>query len=217
MRLVNLVGRIAGSDPALADHPVLVMAHLDHLGRGWPDVRAGNQGQVHPGADDNASGVAALLELARTLAAEPPRKRPVLLAVTTGEEAGLLGSRHLLAGLDDRHLPFACLNLDTVGRLGSGKILVLDTASAREWRHVFMGVGYTTGAPIEIASQPLDASDQGACLERGVPAVQLTSGPNPDYHRPSDTADRLDAAGLTRVAGGGPGGDRPTWPTGQSR
>jgi S1-C subfamily serine protease len=62
-----------------------------------------------------------------------------------------------------------------------------------------MGVGYTTGAPVAVVSEPLDASDQVACLERGIPAVQLFTGPTPDYHRPSDTADTIDAAGLVVV------------------
>ena len=105
IKLVNLVARVPGRDPKLENEPVLVMAHLDHLGRGWPDVREGNENQIHPGADDNASGVAVLLELARAMAAEPPRPRPVLFAVVTGEEAGLVGSRHLLESMA---MPTSC-------------------------------------------------------------------------------------------------------------
>ncbi len=199
MELVNLVARIPGSDPKLARDPVLVLAHLDHLGRGWPDVRAGNEGIVHPGADDNASGVAVLLELARTMAAEPPRARPVVFAVVTGEEAGLLGSRHYLNSLPEGSLPYACVNLDTVGRLSDGKLYVLNADTAREWRFIFMGVGYTTGAPVAVVSESLDASDQVACIDRGVPAVQLFTGPTADYHRPSDAAETIDAEGLVVV------------------
>jgi len=199
MELVNLVAKIPGSDSELDDDPVLVLAHLDHLGRGWPDVRTGNEGKIHPGADDNASGVAVLLELARTMAAEPPRPRPVIFAVVTGEEAGLLGSRHYLDSLHEDSLPFACVNLDTVGRLSDGKLYVLNADTAREWRFIFMGVGYTTGAPVAVVSEPLDASDQVACIDRGVPAVQLFTGPTADYHRPSDTAETIDAEGLVVV------------------
>jgi hypothetical protein len=199
MELVNLVARIPGSDPQLDAQPVLVLAHIDHLGTGWPDVRAGNEGQVHPGADDNASGVAVLIELARTMAAEPPRPRPVMFAVVTGEEAGLVGSRHLLSTLPPDVQPFACVNLDTVGRLADGKLYVLNADSAREWRFIFMGVGYTTGAPISVVSEPLDASDQVACIENGIPAVQLFTGPTPDYHRPTDTISTIDSEGLVVV------------------
>ncbi|MCG6949367.1 MAG: M20/M25/M40 family metallo-hydrolase [Acidobacteria bacterium] len=199
MELVNLVARIPGRDPTLRDQPVMVLAHIDHLGKGWPDVREGNQGRVHPGADDNASGVAVLLELARTMAAEPPRPRPVIFAVVTGEEAGLLGSRHLVGSLPEDVKPFACVNLDTVGRLADGKLYVLNTDTAREWRFIFMGVGYTTGAPVAVVSEPLDASDQVACIEKGIPAVQLFTGPTPDYHRPSDRAEIIDAEGMVVV------------------
>lgn len=199
MELVNLVARIPGRDPKLAKEPILVLAHLDHLGRGWPDVREGNEGEVHPGADDNASGVSVLLELARTMAAEPPRPRPVVFAVVTGEEAGLLGSRHLLGSMVTDSKPFACINLDTVGRLADGKLYVLNAETAREWRFIFIGVGYTTGAPVAVVSEPLDASDQVACIENGVPAVQLFTGPTTDYHRPSDTAETIDAEGLVVV------------------
>jgi len=199
MELVNLVARISGRDPKLADEPVLVLAHLDHLGRGWPDVREGNENQIHPGADDNASGVAVLLELARAMAAEPSRPRPVVFAVVTGEESGLLGSRHLLQSMVPDTKPFACVNLDTVGRLADGKLYVLNADTAREWRFIFMGVSYTTGAPVAVVSEPLDASDQVACIETGVPAIQLFTGPTADYHRPSDTVETIDADGMVVV------------------
>jgi hypothetical protein len=199
MELVNLVARVAGSDEALSDAPVVVLAHLDHLGRGWPDVRSENKGEIHPGADDNASGVAVLLELAKTMAAEPPRPRPVVFAVVTGEEAGLVGSRHFIASMSEGSQPFACVNLDTVGRLSDGKLYVLNAGTAREWRFIFMGVGYTTGAPVAVVSEPLDASDQVACIEHGIPAIQLFTGPTPDYHRPSDTVATIDADGMVVV------------------
>jgi hypothetical protein len=200
LTLTNLVGRIPGSDKTLADHPVLLLAHLDHLGQGWPDVRAGNAGLVHPGADDNASGVAVLLELAAALAAEPRPARPILVAITTGEEAGLVGSRHMLGAMAADRLPVVCLCLDTVGRLRDGRLYAIDTQSARELPFILMGAAATVGVPLQIAAERLDSSDQAACLERGVPGVQLFAGPTPDYHRPGDTADKLDAAGMGKIA-----------------
>ena len=200
MTLTNLVGRLPGTDATLASQPVVVLAHLDHLGRGWPDVRSGNEGLVHPGADDNASGVAVLLELARVMVVEPPRPRPVLFAVVTAEEAGRLGSRRLLERLTAAGSPLACVNLDTVGRLSEGKLYVLNADSAREWPFLFLGVGHAIGTSIEVVKEPLDSSDQMSCIEAGVPGVQLFTGPNADYHRPTDTADRIDGRGLTVVA-----------------
>lgn len=203
VEVTNLLARKRGSDPKLQDSPVLVMAHLDHLGTGWPDVRAGNEGKIHPGADDNASGVAALLSIAREIGGGPPAPRPVLFAVTTGEEAGLLGARRLLSDLaEEGRLPAACVNLDTVGRLEDGKVLVLGASSAREWRFLWMGVGYTTGLELDFAAEPLAASDQVACHEHGVPGVQVTTGPHADYHSPGDTAEAVDAEGLAEIAEG---------------
>ena len=92
------------------------------------------------------------------------------------------------------------LNLDTVGRLEGKKLLVLNSSSAREWKFIFMGVGYVTGVEAEMITQELDASDQVSFIEAGVPAVQLFSGPHSDYHRPSDTPDKIDATGLVKVA-----------------
>jgi hypothetical protein len=134
------------------------------------------------------------------MADEPPRPRTVLFAVVTGEEAGRLGSRHLLEGMPEDARPFACVNLDSVGRLADGELFVLNADSAREWRFIFMGVGYTTGAPIKVVPEPLDSSDQMSCIELGIPAVQLFTGPTPDYHRPSDTADTVDPDGMAVVA-----------------
>jgi hypothetical protein len=201
MELTNLVGKLPGRDPKLADQPVVVMAHLDHLGRGWPDVRAGNEGRLHPGADDNASGVAVMLELARTLADGPPTARPVLFAAVTGEEAGRIGSKKLLEVLTAEGAPFACVNLDTVGRLNEDdELLVLNASSAREWRFVFMGVEHTTGVPISVVNESLDSSDQFSCIEHGIPAVQLFTGAHEDYHRPSDTVEAIEPDGMVDVA-----------------
>ncbi len=195
--LVNLLGRLPGTDPALA--PVLLLAHLDHLGRA-PAGSDGAPGALLPGADDNASGVAAMLEIASALAAEPARPRPVWFAVTTAEEVGALGARHLVASLEPAH-PVACVNLDTVGRPRDGRLLALDGHSAREWRYALMGAAYTTGVETTLAPTPLGAADHAACLDAGIPAIQFTTGPHGDYHGPGDTADRVDATGEARVLG----------------
>ncbi|MFH1463850.1 MAG: M28 family peptidase [Pseudomonadota bacterium] len=193
----NLVAKIPGTDPSLA--PVLVMAHLDHLGLGGPQGDQANLGMIHPGADDNASGVATLLGLAGVLAGEPPRERTVVFAVTSAEEVGSVGAKALVASMGEQR-PFACLNLDTVGRLSGGRLYVLNSGSAREWPFIMMGVGYTTGLDVAIVPEPLDASDDRACLDVGVPGIQLFTGPHADYHQPTDTPDKIDRGGLASVA-----------------
>ncbi|WDT81383.1 MAG: M20/M25/M40 family metallo-hydrolase [Candidatus Manganitrophus sp.] len=198
----NVIGILPGSRPEWAGQSVVVGAHYDHLGEGWPDVHQGDKGKVHPGADDNASGVAILLELARVLAKEKPPERTVIFVAFSGEEAGRRGSKRFVA--HSKNFPpekmMGMVNLDTVGRLGQNKLLVFGTGSAEEWIHLFNGVGFVTGVPIQSAQKDLGTSDQVSFADAGVPAVQLNSGPNLDYHRPSDTADKIDQAGLIKVA-----------------
>jgi hypothetical protein len=200
--LRNVVGVIPGKNSELKGQSVVVGAHYDHLGLGWPDAREENKGKIHYGADDNASGVAVLLELARMLGKNLKPERSVVFVAFTGEEAGKRGSRHYLGSQKQypAKLCMGMLNLDTVGRLGGGKLLVLGAGSAREWAHIFRGAGFVTGVQVELVAEDLDASDQESFQEVGIPAVQLFSGPNLDYHRPTDTAEKIDAAGLLKIA-----------------
>jgi hypothetical protein len=198
----NVIGIIPGRNPQRKFQSLVVGAHYDHLGLGWPDVRLEYWGKIHPGADDNASGVAVLLELARVLGKSLKPKRTVVFVAFSGEEAGRKGSRYYVA--NQKRYPseqsIGMLNLDTVGRLGKKKLLVLGAGSAKEWIHIFRGAGYTTGVQVEIVAKELDSSDQKSFQEAGVPAVQLFTGPHLDYHRPSDTADKIDPEGLLKVA-----------------
>jgi len=202
IKMKNVVGVVPGRKKEFSGQSVVIGAHYDHLGLGWPDVRDGNTGKVHPGADDNASGVAVMLELARELKKNAGPERSVVFVAFTGEEAGRLGSRYYVA--HERRYPvdkcIGMLNLDTVGRLGKKKLLVLGAGSAREWPHIFSSVSLVTGVEYEVVSGELDSSDQVSFEADGVPAVQLFSGPHADYHRPSDTPDKIDPEGLEKVA-----------------
>ena len=201
----NVIGIVVGTNPAFAGQALVISAHYDHLGYGWPDARAGAKGKLHPGADDNASGVALLLELARLTAAAKP-ERTVIFAAFSGEEAGLVGSRHYVqaAKAGGARFPLSAhianLNIDTVGRLEEGKVVVFGAGSAREWPFIFGGATAVTGVQTSIVSKEVDASDHTAFVEAGVPAVQLFASTAVDYHRPSDTADKIDYAGLAKVA-----------------
>jgi C-terminal processing protease CtpA/Prc len=92
------------------------------------------------------------------------------------------------------------VDLDTVGRLSKKKLLILGAGSAKEWVHIFRGAGFVTGVETETVTGELDSSDQISFQEAGIPAVQLFTGPHADYHRPADTADKIDADGLVKVA-----------------
>jgi aminopeptidase N len=201
-RLVNVIGVLPGVAGGIDSSSVVVCAHYDHLGLGWPDVRKGNEGKIHPGADDNASGIAVMIELATHLARTSSPKRSVVFAAFTGEESGLRGSNYYVDRMS-RYPASKCIgaiNLDTVGRLGNGKVMVLNSSSAREWRFMFIGSSYVTGVESEIIMKDLDASDQVSFIRAGVPAVQIFSGPHGDYHRPSDTIDKIDEDGLVKIA-----------------
>jgi len=202
LKIVNVIGVIEGTDENLKDNPIVISAHYDHLGLGWPDVHKGDKGKIHYGADDNASGVAILLELAKTMGKSVKPKRTIVFLACSGEEAGLIGSRYFVAHSKDyfKGQIFANVNIDTDGSLFDKKLMVLNANTAREWKFIFMGTDYTTGVKTEVIEKELDASDQFAFIEKGIPAVQLFTGATANYHRPSDTYDKIDAKGMVKVA-----------------
>ena len=201
-RVHNVIGYLPGTNPAYADQAVLITAHYDHLGRGWPDARQSDAGRIHPGADDNASGVAVLIELARNFAAGAPPERNLVFVAFSAEEAGLLGSRYYAE--HPRPAPLegivGVINLDSVGRLEDQPISVLATGTAMEWPFVFRGVSAVTGIPSKSIAGAAASSDQRSFIERGVPGVQIFTGTHLDYHRPTDTPDKINATGMVKVA-----------------
>jgi aminopeptidase N len=199
--LRNVIGVLPGTKADWAGQSALLTAHYDHLGSGWPDVHKGDEGKLHPGADDNASGVAVMLELAKALAASEKPPRTIVFVAFSGEEEGLLGSKYYV-----EHPTFplektiGVINVDTVGRLFDKKLSVLATGSASEWQHIFRGAGFVTGVESRMIPDALESSDQKSFIDRGVPAVQIFTDPHADYHRPGDTADKVDGPGLVKVA-----------------
>ncbi len=198
----NVVGVIAGAKPDYDGQSVVISAHYDHLGRGWPDARQGFEGQIHNGADDNASGTAVLIELAEVMAQATAPDRSIVFAAFSAEEAGLLGAKHYAAnaGVYPIDQTIANLNMDTVGRLGDKKVMIFGGPSSDDWSVLFANAAAATGIDVELASSNLSASDNAAFVDASVPAVQIFSGANEDYHRPSDTADKIDPAGMVKIA-----------------
>jgi aminopeptidase N len=200
VRMRNVVGILPGRNTELARESVVIGAHYDHLG--LQGVRKEDAGKPHPGADDNASGVSVLLELASRLTLVANMERAVVFVAFTGEEAGRKGSRYFVQ--NEKRYPvtkaIAMINLDTVGRLGKNKLIVLGSGSAKEWSPFFQEAGKSLKIEIAEMAQELDSSDQKSFQEAGVPAVQFFTGPHADYHRPTDTADKIDGKGLAKVA-----------------
>jgi hypothetical protein len=217
---VNVVGVLRGSDPAVRDSAVLIDAHYDHLGIG----RAVNGDSIYNGADDDASGVVAVLEIARALTAGPRPRRTVIFAATTGEEVGLLGTRWYL-----RHpvVPIpqmsANLEIEMIGRPDS-----LAGGAGRAWLTGFerstMGATFArAGLPIgpdkRLDQQFFERSDNIAFARLGVPAHTLSSyNMHTDYHEPSDDLTHVDIPHMTAVIRAGAAaarlladGEAPRW------
>jgi hypothetical protein len=220
LRGLNVVGIVRGSDPQLREESVLIDAHYDHLGIGQPV--AGDS--IYNGADDDASGVVAVLTAARALAAGPPPRRTVVFLATTGEELGLLGTRWYIEhpAMSLEHT-VANLEIEMIGRPDS-----LAGGRGRGWLTGFdrstMGTRLAAaGIPVVADPRPdqhfFERSDNIAFALRGIPAHTLSSfGMHADYHQPSDDLGRVDLAHLVRLAAAAAqaarllaDGDPPAW------
>lgn len=178
---------------------IVVGAHYDHLGVG--EEGGPHAGTVHPGADDNASGVAVLEEVARLVLERGTPPRGVLFVLFSGEENGLLGSRAFLARDADRAERIAAMvNLDTVGRPGDDGFGILGVDSAPTFRSTLEGLNSAFGLELELIARSSGGSDEVAFLEKGIPALHVFGGAHADYHRPSDTAEKLDYEAMDRLA-----------------
>ena len=198
----NVVAMLEGRDPALRDQYVIIGAHYDHLGRGGAGSLAGTDtGQIHNGADDNASGVAGVLLAAELLTAGEPPARSIVFVAFTGEEMGLLGSARFVA---DSSIPpsrmRAMLNLDMVGRLGSDPLIVYGTGTADEWTQLVEAAGEGAGVELVLNPEGYGPSDHTSFYARDVPVLHFFTNVHGDYHRPSDDWEKVDLAGIDKVA-----------------
>jgi hypothetical protein len=198
--LRNVIGWIPGSVDSLRDKPLIIGAHYDHLGYGGPNSRAPGVHEIHNGADDNASGVAALIETGRLLKTREMMKRPVILIAFSGEEIGLIGSTFYANHTDyDISEAVAMLNLDTVGRMTNNKLIVFGGGTAKEWNRAVNGLNYGHRFDLTLQMDGYGPSDQAAFYARGLPVLHLFTGANIDYHKPGDDADKLNYDDLARV------------------
>ncbi len=200
VEIKNVAAVLEGEGP-LADETIVVGAHYDHLGRGGAGSLAPWTRDIHNGADDNASGTAALLEIAHRLAAsqEKPRRR-ILFVAFTGEERGLLGSAHYV-----KHPAFplektvAMINMDMVGRLNDNKLVVYGTGTAEGFEPLVDRLNETHGFKITKNESGYGPSDHTSFYAKGIPVMHLFTGTHSDYHRPSDDHDKINVEGMRRV------------------
>jgi Zn-dependent M28 family amino/carboxypeptidase len=245
----NVVGVLEGGDPVLKNEAIVIGAHYDHLGRGGQSSLAANSTEIHRGADDNASGTAALLEIARRFAKEKNNKRTIVFIAFGGEEEGLLGSKHYVNNpvfpLDKT---VAMLNMDMIGRLTENKLTVGGIGTATEWKGLVerlnpaanirsaldaeaikkvdvkddSGTLTLSGAVdktdktnartanttnnnsvpsfnLQLSEEGFGPSDHSSFYGKQIPVLFFFTGTHPDYHKPADTADKINYAGLANI------------------
>ncbi|MFN2596083.1 MAG: M20/M25/M40 family metallo-hydrolase [Pyrinomonadaceae bacterium] len=235
----NVVGVLEGGDAKLKDEVIVVGAHYDHLGRGGAGSLAAREGDIHHGADDNASGVAAMLELARIFATSAPKpRRTVVFVAFGGEEEGLIGSSYYVKNpVAPLAQTVAMINMDMVGRAKDDKLIVGGVGTAAEWRKLVEDANTEMNLRVNVNGVPAASrqagdipvvtgsngnviatvnpkqrfaltlqedgygpSDHSSFYARQIPVIFLWTGTHEDYHKPSDTTDKINYEGLARVA-----------------
>jgi hypothetical protein len=230
----NVVGILEGTVAALKNEAVVIGAHYDHLGRGGAGSLAANSKDIHYGADDNASGVAAMLELARQFSAERKNKRTLIFIAFGGEEEGLLGSKFYV---DNPVFPLnktvAMFNMDMVGRLKDEKLTVGGIGTASEWKQNVEYWNKWNGSDVNLnpinlpQAKPLSEyptqvttsvvlaktslfnlqlnkdgfgpSDHSSFYAQKIPVLFFFTGTHLDYHKPTDTAEKINFQGLLKI------------------
>ena len=200
----NIVGMIPSSG---SDEYILLGAHYDHLGKGVDGSRRTEDDTdvIHNGADDNASGVALLIELAAYLNQQHKEQaikleRNLLFGFWSGEELGLLGSSRFA---DQTPVPIdhikAYLNFDMVGRLRENKLILQGVGSAKEWTRLIERRNVVTGFDLKLQEDPYLPTDATSFYAKGIPILSFFTGSHDDYHRPSDDPDTLNYQGLEKI------------------
>ncbi len=199
----NVVALLPGIDPVLKDEYVVVGAHFDHLGMGGPGSgsRELNELAIHNGADDNASGVATIIELAEKFAGEKNNKRSLLFVGFGAEEMGLVGSKAFV-----NHAPVetdkmvAMFNFDMVGRLdtASNALSIGGTKTALESEDILNR--FNTGFDLALSPEGIGPSDHASFYLQNIPVFFVSTGAHPDYHTPNDDAHLINYEGMKKVA-----------------
>lgn len=206
----NVIGILPGTDKTLKSEAIVIGAHYDHLGRGGAGSLAADSTEIHHGADDNASGTAAIIELARQFAKDKTNKRTLIFIAFSGEEDGVFGSKYYVNNpvfpLDKT---VAMVNLDMVGRLKDNKLTIGGIGTASEWKQLVEGqntVGihipqhvYAQKFSLQLNEDGFGPSDHSSFYGKQIPVLFFFTGTHLDYHKPSDTADKISYDGLNNV------------------
>ncbi len=198
----NILAVLPGSDPKLKDEFVIVGGHYDHVGYGSRSNSFGPFGYVHNGADDNASGVACVLELAEAFCQlEQPPRRSILFAFWDGEEKGLIGSQHFVRNpsVPFEKIAFA-FNVDMIGHLRDENLEVFGVRSSTGLRRIISEQNVDDGLKLTFSWELKANSDHHSFFAYGIPTIMFHTGLHDRYHRPSDDADTVNKDGMERVS-----------------
>lgn len=198
----NVIGLLEGNDPELKNEVIVIGAHKDHLGFGlYGSLYAGNDKQIHNGADDNASGTAGVLELAQKFSSEKKDlKRSILFICFGAEEAGLLGSAYFTDSklFEDLNV-VAMINMDMVGRLSDDKLIIYGTGTSPVWDNMLDTHNADYNFKITKTPDGLGPSDHSSFYLKNVPALHFFTGTHTDYHSPPDDIEKINAEGELRI------------------
>jgi hypothetical protein len=199
----NIIGIIPGNDPVLKDEFIVVGAHMDHLGDGlkYGSLYEGHEAQIHNGADDNASGVAGVLELAEYYSANnKDLKRSLIFMCFSGEEAGLLGSAYFTkSNLMQKYNVVSMINLDMVGRLTDNKLSIGGTGTSSVWQGLLDSLNKTYNFTAAYSKDGYGPSDHASFYAKDIPVLFFFTGLHKDYHKPSDDWQLINSEGEAKV------------------
>ena len=199
-RAKNVVGILPGKDPKVRQEAIVIGAHYDALGHGGEHSLAPDHyGEIHPGADDNASGVSGMLALAQAFALSRSGRTLVFVAFS-GEEIGLLGSSYYVKNSPwPIEKSYAMINLDMIGRLTNDQVYIMGVDTAKEFRPVIHEAAEGSNLKLSYSGDGYGPSDHTSFYTQGIPVLMFFTGPHSDYHRPSDTLDKINRKGLEEV------------------
>ena len=198
----NVIGKLAGSDPILKEQAVVIGAHYDHLGRsGEGAMDPDKDGQIHNGADDNASGTAGMLELAQYFASQSPRpRRSIIFMAYSGEELGLLGSAHYV---NQPTFPLAqtlaMFNMDMIGRMKDSALVVQGVGTAPQWQPLITRLHQPPQFKLALKPEGPGPSDHSSFYQKNIPVLFFFTNQHEDYHRVTDDAEKINVVDEARI------------------
>jgi len=199
---LNVLGMVKGTDPSKQNEYIIIGAHFDHLGWGTDNsMYHGTKPMIHYGADDNASGTSALIELASVINAKP-LKRSVIFIAFNGEELGTLGSSYYVKNpIVPLEQTIAMINIDMAGRMKDNKLFIFGTGTSSGFSQMVDSLGVLDTLTIIKNSEGYGASDHSPFYGAGLPVLFMFTGAHTDYHTPTDKWDKLNYEGLVKVTG----------------